>query len=336
VVVDSNDPRAIFLTGNATVTAAETDVTGGLLTVGNASLSGELNHEAATPDPLGLALPPAPATMFAAVHYSGSAPLTLAPGTYVGGIFIDGSGPVTLLPGVYYMKGGGFTVTGQGSVTGSGVLIANAPSGPSDTIMFAGQGAVTLSAPTGLTGSLAPYNGIAIFQDPATDNPVTITGQASLTMTGVLYAPNALLKIDGHGNVVVSAFSAGHLSLGGEVIVFDALVTGNGDLTINADLAVGGGASAPAGHGILLPLGGGQQADGNSPSSAWGMQGGESTASAHQTVLDQLFSSNSGGTGADLSGKSKGVQPNRSMAPWADPLSGQLVDELVSCLVQVA
>ena len=57
------------------------------------------------------------------MHYSGSAPLTLSPGTYDGGITVTGKGPVTLLPGVYYMNGGGFTVSGQGSVTGAGVLI---------------------------------------------------------------------------------------------------------------------------------------------------------------------------------------------------------------------
>jgi hypothetical protein len=232
VVVNSNDPKAIFLSGNATVTAAETDVTGDLVSPGPTTLSGELNHEAATPDPIALALPPAPSTTFAAVHYSGSAPLTLSPGTYVGGILIDGSGPVTLTAGVYYMQGGGFTVTGQGSVTGTNVLIVNAPAGASDRITFDAQASVSLTAPSALTGVYAPYNHITIYQDPASNNTVMITGQASLTMTGVLYAPKALLKLDGNGAAVVSTDTP---STGGEVVVFEAMVTGNGALTINAD-----------------------------------------------------------------------------------------------------
>jgi len=136
------------------------------------------------------------------------------------------------LAGVYYMNGGGFSVSGQGSVSGTNVLIVNAPHGPSDTISFTGQASVNLTASAGLTGANAAYNGITVFQDPASANTVTVTGQASLKMTGVLYAPDALLKIDGKGNTVVSTDSP---TTGGEVIVRDTMVTGNGVLTINAD-----------------------------------------------------------------------------------------------------
>jgi hypothetical protein len=40
--------------------------------------------------------------------------------------------------GIYYMQGGGFSVSGQGSVTGIGVLIVNAPAASTDTISFTG------------------------------------------------------------------------------------------------------------------------------------------------------------------------------------------------------
>jgi hypothetical protein len=228
---------------------------------------------------------------------------------------------------------------------------------------------VSLTAPTGLTGAYAAYNGLTIFQDPASANPVTVTGQGSLTMTGTLYAPQALLKIDGNGNAVVSAFSAGQLSLGGVVVAFDAMVTGNGALTINADpppsaasAAATTAAPSSAGAGIVpfavlgastssggsvpgedellrqtsLLLTGGQQADGNSPSPAPVTQSVESTTGANQTALAQLFSSTSGGTGAAVSGDSKGVPPDRSIAAWVDPLSEHLADELFSSSVPVA
>jgi hypothetical protein len=264
VVVDSSSPSAIFLAGQAVVTATEADVGigGGAVTNGQAVLNllePEFNHEAATPDPIALPLPPMPSTHFPAVQYSGGAPLPpLSPGTYDGGITITGSSPVTLLPGVYYMNGGGFVVSGLGSVTGTGVLIVNAPQAPTDVISITGQGSVNLTAPTGLTDGLAAYNGITIMQDPASANPISVVGQGSLTMTGTLYAPAALLRLDGNGNATVSAFFAGHLSLGGIVAVADAMVTVKASLTINADpappfqLATGLAAGLTADGGGLL------------------------------------------------------------------------------------
>jgi hypothetical protein len=260
VVVDSGSPSAYFLTGNAVVTATEADVGlgGGTFISGRANLNllePEFNHEAATPDPIALPLPPIPATHFPALVYSGSAPLTLSPGTYDGGIFIDGSGPVTMLPGVYYMNGGGFFVSGQGSVTGTGVLIVNAPLASTDVITIAGQGSVNLTAPTALPDGLAKYDGITIMQDPASANPISVVSQGSLTMTGTLYAASALLKINGTGTATVSAFTAGHLSQGGIVAVADAMVTVHGQLTINAD-------PAPA-FELATGLAGGLTADGD-------------------------------------------------------------------------
>jgi hypothetical protein len=236
IVVDSSDPRAIFLSGDAVVTATEADVGlgGGAVTHGHAVLNllePEFNQEAATADPFALPLPPAPANHFPAVQVSTGA-VTLSPGTYDGGIQVTGDASVTLLPGIYYMNGGGFSVSGQGSVTGSGVLIVNAPTGPSDQITFDGQASVNLTAISGLAPGLAPYNHFTIFQDPASANTVMITGQASLTMTGILYAPAALLKIDGDGSAVVSTDTN---PTGGIVVARDAMVTGNGSLIINAD-----------------------------------------------------------------------------------------------------
>jgi hypothetical protein len=158
VVVDSNDAtKAAFVTGNGVVTAGDFDVTGGVFTAGNAAVPSPTDHEAPTPDPLGLALPsplpPAPV---------GNTATLLHPGTYVGGLQFSGKSAVTLLPGVYVMEGGGFSVSGQTSVTGSGVVIINIPGGSSDTISVSGKGVVSLSAPTS-----GPFQGVALFQDPA-------------------------------------------------------------------------------------------------------------------------------------------------------------------------
>src|SRR5262249_40605134 len=239
IVVDSSDPQAIFLSGNAVATATEADVGlgGGFVTHGKAVLNllePEFNQEAATPDPVALPLPPAPAVVSSSALHISSGSVTLSPGTYVGGIAINGTASVTLLPGVYYMQGGGFTVSGKGSVTGTGVLLVNAPAASSDVISVTSQGSVSLTASSALTGSLAPYNHIALFQDPASANTVSVSAQANLTVIGTLYAPGALLKINGNGTAVVSTDTN---STGGQVIVFDAVITGNGALTINADPA---------------------------------------------------------------------------------------------------
>jgi PKD repeat protein len=330
VVVDSSDARAAFLTGHGTVTAMDIDVTGGTKTAGHGSFSGPVDKEAATPDPLGLVLPAPPSPTFAAVHYSGSAPLTLLPGTYVGGIFINGSGPVTLAPGVYFMEGGGFSVTGQGSVTGTGVVIINAPGGPSDTISVSGQGSLSLTPP-----SSGPFKGVTIFQDPASSNAVRFTGQGVVMLTGVVYVPDAQVSITGNAFVTIAA-DTGTATLPpilGAMIAFDLKVDGNGVLIIDPDDPAidppppGGGAIGPdAPRGVPTLLSGGQQASGINPSSAPFLGSGETTNIANRTALDRWFSS----------AESKGIQPDRSMATWVDPLSGQLVEELISSLVQMA
>jgi len=239
-VVDSNNASsAAFVTGNGAVTAEDIDVTGAAVTHGKGSFSAPIDQEAATPDPLGLVLPAAPAATFPAVNYSGSLPLTLEPGTYVGGIKITGKGAVTLDPGIYYMQGGGFSVTGKGSLMGTNVLIVNAPRGPSDKINFDGQASVTLTALTS-----GPDAGVTIFQDPASANPVSFAGQAALNLAGVIYAPKALVSIVGNANVTVNpgpgtvaTFVPPEPSINGALIAFDLKVDGNGVLTINPDPA---------------------------------------------------------------------------------------------------
>lgn len=333
VVVDSSNSRAAFLTGHGTVTAEDIDVTGGVKTAGHGSFSTSVDHETATPDPLGLGLPSAPATHFGAVHIS-TGVVTLSPGTYDGGIEVSGQASVTLLPGVYYMNGGGFEVSGQGSVTdnGAGVLIINAPTGPDDAIRITGQGSVTLTAPSSLPAPYAAYKGITLFQDPASSNPIQFTGQASVTLTGVAYAPDAQVEIDGNANVTINA-GAGTATLPpvlGALIAYDLKVDGNGVLTINPDdppsgssssvvfavssngglvarsnggtgaapsaaLGTAGRDSAAGATGLAILLNGNQQVLGNNPSLAPAAPSAASASASHQAIVDELFSNDWGG-----------------------------------------
>jgi hypothetical protein len=234
VVVNSTNPFAAVITGNGGVSATDIDVTGGAVTTGHGSFSSPIGHETPTADPIALPLPAAPATTFPAVYYSGKATITLSPGTYVGGIHDSGQGNIVLLPGIYYLQGGGLQVTGNGSLSGAGVMIVNAPCNTFGNICFSGQGNINLSAPTpgSLPSVYAAYKGITIFQDPASNLPVSITGNGSVTMDGALYAPGAPLFITGNGGLTASTDTTAPVA---EVIVYDAALTGNGSLVINAD-----------------------------------------------------------------------------------------------------
>jgi hypothetical protein len=343
-VVDSTSASAAFLSGNASLTAEDIDVTGGVKTAGHASFSAPIDKEAATPDPLGLSLPAPPTPTFAAVHYSGSAPITLQPGTYLGGIAVSGHASVTLAPGVYYLQGGGFSVSGQASVTGSGVTLINAPAGPSDAIRVSGQASLNLTAP-----SSGPFQGVTIFQDPASSDSIQFTGQASVTLTGVVYVPDALVQISGNAIVTVNP-GAGTATLPpylGALISYDLKVDGNGILTINPDdppggasaavvlagsssigagasiassAALGSSPSISTANNVVLPylLNGNLQVMSNNPSSVAASPSAASTSTANQPIASQLLASSA----------SLGARSQSSMTTLADSWSEQLVDEL--------
>ncbi len=234
VVVDSSSASAAIVTGNGFVSAMDIDVTGGTSVTGNGQFSGSIGHETPTADPIRLPLPPAPASTFAAVNYSGSGTLILAPGTYVGGIKSSGKGNVVLQSGVYYLKGGGLQLSGNSSITGSGVLIVNAPSNSNDGISLSGNASATLTAllPANLPSGYAAYKGITIFQDPSSTSQINISGNATLTMDGALYAPKAILNLGG----ALTDYTDTTAPVA-EIIVDEAQVSGNGTLTIDADVA---------------------------------------------------------------------------------------------------
>jgi hypothetical protein len=230
VVVDSSNATAAILSGSGKVVASNIDVTGGTKATGSGKFVGTINHGSPIPDPLGLSLPTAPSTTFAAVNYSGKTTLTLSPGTYVGGIKISGSGSVVLQPGVYYLKGGGFAVTGSGSVRGAGVLLINAPVASTDTIKLTSSGGVTLTPSSSLTGAYAAYNGITILQNPSSTVPISITGSGGMNLAGTLYAPKAPVVLSSSGGLVVNADASYGRA---EVIVADLKDTGSGSVVVN-------------------------------------------------------------------------------------------------------
>ena len=171
---------------------------GGLRVTGSGRFIGPV-VQGSRSDPLAsLPVPGPPSPTFSAVTYSGGGTLTLQPGTYVGGIVNSGPGQIVLSAGLYYLKGGGLAVTAAGSITGTGVVIYNAPQNSSDGIKLTGTGgSINLSAPTSGT-----YAGIAVFQDRSSAAALTISSKGTFNITGTVYEPHAAMIVSGSANVV--------------------------------------------------------------------------------------------------------------------------------------
>ena len=200
VVVDSSSRTAISAGGNAQVTASAIDVVGGVQKSGNATFSpaphggrgasrparraGVAEHDRA--DQLRLGEP------------RGNSSAAISPGIY-SQINVSGNASLTLNPGTYIIEGGGFTVTGNASISGSGVIIYNAGSnypnsgGNFGGITLSGNGTFNLTAPA--TG---PYAGIVIFQSRQNTRALSFSGNAMVGMSGTIYAANALLTMSGN------------------------------------------------------------------------------------------------------------------------------------------
>ena len=108
---------------------------------------------AAVANPLAALTGPSTAglTNYGSASYSGNGSYNLKPGIY-SQITISGNVAVTLNAGTYIIEGGGFTVSGNASVSGTGVLIFNAGSTYNATTDGGTYGAITLSG----NGTLQP------------------------------------------------------------------------------------------------------------------------------------------------------------------------------------
>jgi hypothetical protein len=151
----------------------------------------------------------------------------LLPGVYCGGIHVN-SRKTTLSPGIYYMAGGGFTAETSAEITGLGVTIVTTlhpVTGTSAGINFRAGCKAKLTA-----GTVAPFNGIIFYADPAmpssTDNTFACASDESPEITGVMYFPNQTLTFDG---------SNSGTEVNGSVIAQS--VVSSGKVTIQSDLS---------------------------------------------------------------------------------------------------
>jgi CRISPR/Cas system type I-B associated protein Csh2 (Cas7 group RAMP superfamily) len=245
VAVDSASNSALTLSGNAQLSASPIQVVGGYSKSGNATWSVTPTHVAAFADPLaGLPAPDVTGlTNYGSVNLSGKDTRTICPGVY-SRISVSGNAKLTLNPGVYVIAGGGFTLSGKASVTGSEVMIFNAgcnyanggaAGGSYGGISLSGTGQAQLTAPTSGT-----YAGVLIFQPADNTRALSLSGNAPLAtgaLNGTVYAPSALLAITGNAQLRTMSLVVNRLT-----------VSGNGSNSV----AIDGSTSSSVAAGELL------------------------------------------------------------------------------------
>ncbi len=232
VHVDSSSSSALTASGNAQVDAAAIDVVGGVKKSGNASLSPAPVTGAGT---LAAASLPPPSTSGlnnqGALILGGNSSRTIQQGIYTQ-ISVSGNARLTLGSGVYIIEGGGFSVTGNASVTGSGVTIVNGGSkypgagGTYGSITLGGAGTSSLSPATS-----GIYAGIVFFQPLDNTKAITVTAGAT-GITGTIYAPASPLSASGSAAIATSLIVR-TLTISGNGIV-------DGPTKAGAATAVGG------------------------------------------------------------------------------------------------
>jgi len=212
VVIDSASSNALNLSGGAVISAQSIGIVGGYNQSNNSQVNPiPVTGIAAASDPLSYITAPSfsSASCLPDPHLTSGAN-TIGPSVAGGvicynGLSISSGGTTTMNPGVYVINGG-MSMTGSGTVSGSGVTIYLAP--PNGSLSLTGSGALLLSAPTSGT-----YNGILFYQDKADTNSMKVAGSSGSIIQGIFYAPNAPLSLQGasgsqiYADLVVHALS---------------------------------------------------------------------------------------------------------------------------------
>ena len=170
---------------------------------------------------------------------------TLQPGVYYGGWKITNNSSVELQPGVYIIAGGGITLQGSSAsleaVSGDPTVDARIMIFSTDNRQGAcgalsnaqKQGALNFSANSSFHAkaiATGPYKGILLWQDGTGCNPtapVSLGGNGDVLIAGTIYAPKALVTLNGGATGVGSASV--------QIISWQWALTGGATLTMPYD-----------------------------------------------------------------------------------------------------
>ncbi len=207
------------LTGNVTVDAQSIGIVGTPSETGNVHVTPTpVTGIAPESDPLAyLPTPTVSSGCTNNVDLTGNVTETISPGCYTE-ISATGNTILTLNAGTYIVDGS-FGLTGNSSITGTGVTLILLGSSS-----LTGNVSLDLTAPTSGT-----YDGILIDQPSSNTDPLTFTGNASSTLEGVIYAPDAAVTLTGNsGSNFYTDFVVGSLTLTGNAGFNDyAAIAGN-------------------------------------------------------------------------------------------------------------
>jgi Flp pilus assembly protein TadG len=206
IYVDSNSSNAIVTTGNATVTAPSVYVAGDSSPSGVTATAGSVHTDAPQlPDPL--AYLPAPTAS------------TSLPGINVVSLPNGITSSMSLSSNtIYLVGGGGISLQGNNTLTGSNVMIYFTDASASVTLN--GNASVTLTPMT--TG---PYQGIGLFEN-RNGTDLTLTGNGNMNISGTVYAPSAGVTAVGNGTTDVFA---------SQIIANSMTLKGNGTVNVKFD-----------------------------------------------------------------------------------------------------
>jgi hypothetical protein len=226
--------------GNAQLNATVVDLRGGFQKTGNATISPAPTTGVSINDPLASLGGPSASGTPAPVNFN-KGTQSISQGVY-SQISVTGNASLTLGPGIYVIEGGGITVTGNASISGQNVFIYNAGSnypgngGNFGGITLSGNGTFNLSAPASGT-----YAGILIFQSRQNTRALSLSGNAMAGMSGLIYAPNALLSMSGNA-ALTGALGVGTLNLSGNVALTQTAAgsDGSGDTSGIANTLLAG------------------------------------------------------------------------------------------------
>ncbi len=206
LLVDSSSSSGLYVNGNISVTASTIGVVGGYSSNGNVTWAPTPKKGiVAASDPLAYVQAPS----YGACSYnsfslngnygSSGSPYVMSPGVYCGGMSFNGNFYLKFNAGTFVIAGGGITVNGNATMTGTGVTFYNTTgTGGYKGIVLNGNVVLNLSAPT--SGTLA---GILFYQDrtiPTGSAGSTINGNSGSTIDGALYFPTTTLTYNGNSS----------------------------------------------------------------------------------------------------------------------------------------
>ena len=166
--------------------------------------------------------PSGPIACYNGISASGGSTLNITnPGVIVinGDLSLSGGSTANFGAGLYYITGQ-FAASGGNTASGTGVTFFAASTG---SFNLSGGVSLNLTAPTS-----GIYNGLLFWQAQGNIQPITVSGGASSTLKGIVYAPSAPLSMSGgagsnlYTDLIVSSMT---LSGGANLLSYAAVNT---------------------------------------------------------------------------------------------------------------